>query len=103
MLLRTASPLLWVAAPALGIGSKFLMRIGGKHFFNPATFAIVTLLLLSPVGAVGAPQSLDCGIGAPAGFQQIMDALALVAAGAVGVIAAAGAAGIGEDKDALVV
>jgi hypothetical protein len=55
------------------------------------------------VGAVGAPQSLDRRIGAPAGLQQIVDPLALIAASAVGVIAAAGAAGIGKDEDALVV
>jgi enediyne biosynthesis protein E5 len=48
LLLRTAAPSLWVLAPALAIGSKFLLRWGGKHLFNPATFAIVTLLLLSP-------------------------------------------------------
>jgi enediyne biosynthesis protein E5 len=48
LLLRTQAPLLWVLAPALGIGSKFVLSAGGKHFFNPATFAIVTLLLLSP-------------------------------------------------------
>jgi Na+-transporting NADH:ubiquinone oxidoreductase subunit NqrB len=48
LLLRTESPLLWALAPALGIGSKFLIRVGGKHFFNPATFAIASLLLLSP-------------------------------------------------------
>jgi Na+-transporting NADH:ubiquinone oxidoreductase subunit NqrB len=47
LLLRTQSPLLWALAPALGIASKFLIRSGGKHFFNPATFAIVALLLLS--------------------------------------------------------
>ena len=53
------------------------------------------------IGAVGAAETLDCGIGPPAGFEQIMDALALIAAGEIGVIAAAGAAGIGENEDAL--
>ena len=48
LLLRTPTPLLWVLAPVLGIGCKFLIRSNGKHFFNPATFAIVALLLLSP-------------------------------------------------------
>ena len=48
LLLRSQAPFLWVLAPALGIASKFLIRRGGKHFFNPATFAIVALLLLSP-------------------------------------------------------
>ena len=50
------------------------------------------------VGAVGAAESLDRGIGAPAGLQQIMDALSLVLAREIGVIAAPGAAGIGEDR-----
>jgi len=50
VLLRTQAPFLWVLvlAPALGIGSKFLICVDGKHCFNPATFAIVALLLLSP-------------------------------------------------------
>src|SRR5690349_16594816 len=55
------------------------------------------------VGAVGAAEALDRGVGAPAGLEQVMDPLALIAAAAVGVIAAAGAAGVGEDQDALVV
>lgn len=47
LLLRTNLPLLWAAAPALAIGSKFLLRVRGKNLFNPAAFAIVTLLLLA--------------------------------------------------------
>ncbi len=45
LLLRTNMPTLWVAAPVLAIGSKFLLRVRGKHVFNPAAFAIVALLL----------------------------------------------------------
>lgn len=45
ILLRSNDPLVWVAAGMLAIGSKFLIRVGGKHLFNPAAFAIVTLLL----------------------------------------------------------
>lgn len=45
LLLRTNLPPLWVAAPVLAIGSKFLLRVRGKHVFNPAAFAIVALLL----------------------------------------------------------
>lgn len=48
LLLRTHSPELWLLAPALGIGAKYLLRIRGKHIFNPAAFAIVVLLLTSP-------------------------------------------------------
>jgi Na+-transporting NADH:ubiquinone oxidoreductase subunit NqrB len=45
LLLRTAAPLLWIAAAMLAIGSKYLIRIRGKHLFNPSAFAIVALLL----------------------------------------------------------
>jgi Na+-transporting NADH:ubiquinone oxidoreductase subunit NqrB len=48
LLLRTNSPTLWIAAGVLAIGSKYLLRVGGKHVFNPAAFAIVVLLLVSP-------------------------------------------------------
>lgn len=48
LLLRSQEPVLWLVAPLLAIGSKFLIRLADKHFFNPATFAIVVLLLLSP-------------------------------------------------------
>ena len=47
LLLRTQEPAMWVAAALLAIGSKFLIRPRGKHFFNPANFAIVALLLTS--------------------------------------------------------
>ena len=55
LLLRTHEPLLWIAAALLAIGSKFLIRVRGKHLFNPAAFAIVALLFasaLSPSGGV---------------------------------------------------
>lgn len=45
LLLRTQAPLLWIAAAVLAIGSKYLIRLGGKHLFNPSAFAIVALLL----------------------------------------------------------
>lgn len=45
LLLRTNAPLLWAVAPVLAIGSKFLLRVRGKHLFNPAAFAIAALLL----------------------------------------------------------
>jgi len=45
LLLRTHQPLLWAASGALAIGSKFTLQRGGKHVFNPACLAIVTLLL----------------------------------------------------------
>jgi len=45
LLLRTPSPLVGVAAGLLAVGSKFVLRVRGKHVFNPTNFAIVVLLL----------------------------------------------------------
>lgn len=47
LLLRTDA--VWIAAIAatIAIGSKFLIRVRGKHIFNPANVAIVTLMLSS--------------------------------------------------------
>ena len=45
LLLRTNSVLLAVAAAAVTIGSKFLIRWRGKHLFNPTNFGIVFLML----------------------------------------------------------
>ena len=52
------------------------------------------------MGAVGASQSLDRLIGAPAGFQQIVDAPRGIGAAEIGMIAAPGAAGLAEHEDA---
>ena len=49
LLLRTHEPLLWIAACVLGVGSKYLFRVNGKHLFNPSAFAIVALLLGTPL------------------------------------------------------
>ena len=54
LLIESTSPnLLWpyVVAPMLAIASKSLIRIQGKHIFNPSNFGLTTLLLLFP-GAV---------------------------------------------------
>lgn len=47
LLLRT--DVLWVAAlaPVIAVGSKFVLRVRGKHVFNPANIALVTLMLAS--------------------------------------------------------
>ncbi|MEM1261149.1 MAG: RnfABCDGE type electron transport complex subunit D [Pseudomonadota bacterium] len=45
LLLRAASPPWAIAAAALAIGSKFVVRARGKHIFNPANFSIVLLML----------------------------------------------------------
>ncbi len=47
LLLRTNSDLLAVVAAFIAIASKFLIRIDGKHLFNPTNGAIVALLLTS--------------------------------------------------------
>ena len=55
------------------------------------------------VGAVRAAETLDGGVGLPARFQQIVDAQTLVLRREIGMVAASGAAGIGEDQNALLV
>jgi Na+-transporting NADH:ubiquinone oxidoreductase subunit NqrB len=45
LLLRTDDIRLAMAAAAIAIGSKFLIRVNGKHVFNPANIAIVSLVL----------------------------------------------------------
>ncbi len=55
------------------------------------------------IGAVGAPEALNCGIGLPARLEKVVDPQALVLRAKVGVIAASGAARIREDQDALLV
>jgi Na+-transporting NADH:ubiquinone oxidoreductase subunit NqrB len=44
LLLRVDEPWLLSLAGVIAIGSKFVLRIDGKHIFNPAGFAIVVLL-----------------------------------------------------------
>jgi enediyne biosynthesis protein E5 len=48
LLLRAEEPWMHGAAGVIAISSKFLLRIDGKHVFNPAGLAIVVLLLSSP-------------------------------------------------------
>src|SRR6266496_115828 len=45
LLLRTPSPLVGVAAGLLAVGSKFVLRVRGKHIFNPTNVALVALML----------------------------------------------------------
>lgn len=47
LLLRANDPWLPAIAGFLAIGSKFALRIDGRHIFNPAGFAIVVLLFAS--------------------------------------------------------
>src|SRR5262249_18132916 len=47
LLLRTSRSELAVSAAVVAIASKFLIRIDGKHLFNPTNGAIVAMLLLT--------------------------------------------------------
>jgi Na+-transporting NADH:ubiquinone oxidoreductase subunit NqrB len=44
LLLRADEPWIHLIAGVIAIGSKFVLRIDGKHIWNPAGFAIVVLL-----------------------------------------------------------
>jgi len=46
LLLRAADPWIWFAAGFVGIALKFLVRIDGKHIFNPGCIGIVIMMLL---------------------------------------------------------
>jgi enediyne biosynthesis protein E5 len=48
LLLRADEPWVHAAAAAIAIASKFVLRIDGKHIWNPAGFAIVALLAAVP-------------------------------------------------------
>jgi Na+-transporting NADH:ubiquinone oxidoreductase subunit NqrB len=47
ILFRTDQYLLIVLSTTLAIGSKFILRLNGKHVYNPANFGICTTILLS--------------------------------------------------------
>ena len=47
LLLRANEPWLPAIAGVVAIASKFVLRLDGRHIFNPAGFAIVVLLLTS--------------------------------------------------------
>ena len=64
LLLRTEWVALAVAAAAIAIGSKFLVRVRGKHVFNPANVALVSLMLLSDHAWVSSGQWGSAAIGA---------------------------------------
>ena len=64
LLLRTEFVALAVAAAAIAIGSKFVIRIKGKHIFNPANVALVSLMLLSEQAWVSSGQWGSATIGA---------------------------------------
>ncbi|NIV17562.1 MAG: hypothetical protein GWN47_03945 [Woeseiaceae bacterium] len=64
LLLRTDTVSLAVIAAIIAIGSKFVIRIRGKHVFNPANVAIVALILVSDHAWVSSGQWGSAAIGA---------------------------------------
>jgi len=52
----------------LAIGSKYVLRLNGKHFFNPALFGVAGSLLLSRELITAAPAYQWNGIGAMSAF-----------------------------------
>jgi len=64
LLLRTDELVLAAIAASIAIGSKFLIRVGGKHVFNPANVALVTMMLASDRAWVSSGQWGSAAIGA---------------------------------------
>jgi Na+-translocating ferredoxin:NAD+ oxidoreductase RnfD subunit len=64
LLLRTDVVLLAIAAAAIAIGSKFLLRFNGKHMFNPANVAIVSMMMLSDHAWISTGQWGNAAFGA---------------------------------------
>ena len=64
LLLRTELIVLAIAAAGIAIGSKFLIRVKGKHVFNPANVALVSLMLLSDRAWVSSGQWGSAALGA---------------------------------------
>ena len=64
LLLRTDDVLLAMAAAAIAISSKFLVRFNGKHMFNPANVAIVSMMLVSDRVWISTGQWGNAAIGA---------------------------------------
>ena len=56
LLLRTDEIALAMLAACIAIASKFLVRVRGKHVFNPANVALVSLMLLSDAAWVSSGQ-----------------------------------------------
>lgn len=64
LLLRTEMLLLAALAATIAIGSKFLVRVRGKHVFNPANVALVSLMLVSDQAWVSSGQWGSAALGA---------------------------------------
>ena len=64
LLLRTDDVLFAAMAACIAIGSKFIIRFRGKHIFNPANFALVSLMILSDHAWVSSGQWGSAALGA---------------------------------------
>lgn len=64
LLLRTDVVAIAALAACIAIGSKFLLRVHGKHIFNPANVALVTLMFCSDRAWVSSGQWGSAAIGA---------------------------------------
>ncbi len=64
LLLRTDVIAVAMLAAIIAIGSKFLVRVRGKHVFNPANVALVSLMLLSDHAWISSGQWGSATIGA---------------------------------------
>jgi Na+-transporting NADH:ubiquinone oxidoreductase subunit NqrB len=64
LLLRTDLALMAALAACIAIGSKFLVRVRGKHVFNPANVAIVTLMATSDHAWISSGQWGSAALGA---------------------------------------
>ncbi|MGI9221093.1 MAG: RnfABCDGE type electron transport complex subunit D [Woeseiaceae bacterium] len=64
LLLRTDVVAIAMLAAVIAISSKFLVRIRGKHIFNPANVALVTLMFCSERAWVSSGQWGSAAVGA---------------------------------------
>ena len=64
LLLRTDLVMIAALAALVAISSKFLVRVRGKHVFNPANLAIVTLMVASDHAWVSSGQWGSAALGA---------------------------------------
>jgi Na+-transporting NADH:ubiquinone oxidoreductase subunit NqrB len=64
LLLRTGDWVIAILAAAIAIGSKFLIRVRGKHLFNPANFALVALIFSTDNAWVSSGQWGSDAVGA---------------------------------------
>ena len=62
LLLRADEPWIHALAGLIAIGSKFVLRVDGKHIWNPAGLAIVVLLFATPSHVWISPGSWGSGV-----------------------------------------